>query len=170
VTITKTYQIYPWLTVELAVGSVSPGSSQTIQVICDGTVMPLGDYEGTIFVSSNDPDFPMIEIPVFFHVDYASGNESGVLSQRDVIVSPNPFSENVSIRFSLAQPSDVSLEIFDLSGELVLLLPEDFLNAGTYSFGWNGKNKSGDPVKSGIYIYRLKTDDGQIIGKIIRTE
>jgi hypothetical protein len=72
---------------------------------------------------------------------------------------PNPFNPSTEIKYSLPTESFVTLKIFDITGrEVTTLLSEQKL-AGTYKIIWNGKNKSGNDVSSGIYFYHFQADD-----------
>lgn len=157
VTVSKTFEIYPWLTVEPQSGQVAPGSSQTISVVCDGTVLPLGDYEGSIFITSNDPDYELIQLPVNFHVDYASGISAGLTRIPKVTLHPNPFREVVSIEFELEQRANVSLSIFDTFGKKVKRVVSDTYEKGNVKLLWDGTNEEGNRLTEGIYFYRLRT-------------
>jgi hypothetical protein len=167
VTITKTYVIYPWLSVDPTAGSVDPGGSHTVQVTCDGSVLPLGDYEGKIFISSNDPDFAAIEIPVYFTVDYASNIELATSNEIQVANYPNPFIDHTTFDIYLPSASVVVLEIYNFNGQKIRILMNDKLPSGLQSVRWNGNNSQESKVKSGIYFYRLKTGEYEVIKKII---
>lgn len=73
--------------------------------------------------------------------------------------SPDPFKplgSNVNtISFTLNKRSNVSLNIYDMEGNLVKSIFEGVLNRGLQSLTWDGKDKSGQIVDSGIYTYRL---------------
>jgi hypothetical protein len=73
---------------------------------------------------------------------------------------PNPFNPATNIRFSLPAASDVRLEIFDIMGRRVAILLNEKLNAGAYSVRWDGVDGDGSPMASGVYLYRLTTDNG----------
>jgi hypothetical protein len=72
---------------------------------------------------------------------------------------PNPFNPATTIRFSLARLGEVSLEIFNILGQPVAAPVEGTLPAGEHDVIWDGRNRNGEPVASGIYIYRLRADD-----------
>ena len=77
---------------------------------------------------------------------------------------PNPFNPETWIPYQLAKPSEVSLTIYDIHGQVVRTLDFGHQRAGVYrSRGrtayWDGKNEFGEPVASGIYFYTLKAGD-----------
>ncbi len=73
---------------------------------------------------------------------------------------PNPFNPETKISFALPQDSHVSLDIFDLLGRRVVRLIDGEINAGSYTVTWDGRDAGGKEASSGIYFYRLSTDQG----------
>ena len=71
---------------------------------------------------------------------------------------PNPFNPNTTIDFSLSSSSEVTLEIFNINGELITVLANGKIGAGNHSVEWNGIDSRENEVASGIYFYRLATD------------
>jgi len=71
---------------------------------------------------------------------------------------PNPFNPTTRIVFSVPAENHISLDIYNVRGEKVRTLIDNRYSAGQYKAIWDGRNESGAPVPSGIYIYRLKTD------------
>ncbi len=68
---------------------------------------------------------------------------------------PNPFNPATTIPFSLAQPSRVRIEIYNLQGQLVDVAVDDFFPAGYHQVEWNSVREEGQPLPAGIYYYRL---------------
>jgi flagellar hook assembly protein FlgD len=77
---------------------------------------------------------------------------------------PNPFNPTTTISFKIPQKSKVLLEIFDIFGKRIKTLIDDELKTGTYKVEWNGRDEKGNPLSSGIYIYRLSA------GKVFLTK
>jgi hypothetical protein len=67
---------------------------------------------------------------------------------------PNPFNPSTTIRFYLLNSTKVSLKIFDVIGREVETLLEGKMSSGNHEIIWNALN-----VSSGIYYYRLETED-----------
>jgi PKD repeat protein len=67
---------------------------------------------------------------------------------------PNPFNPATTIVFNLPFASDAKLEVYNILGQRVATLVDEHLNSGEYSFEWDGRN-----VASGIYLYRLTTNE-----------
>jgi hypothetical protein len=68
---------------------------------------------------------------------------------------PNPFNPETTIRFAVAQKSEVELDIYNLKGQKVKTLADGLYNTGNHSLVWNGKDDKGINVASGIYFYKL---------------
>lgn len=69
---------------------------------------------------------------------------------------PNPFNPTTEIAFHLDQNSMVRLQIFDLKGKTVYSPINEYMQSGTYSIQWDGRNMNGDLLPSGIYFYSLE--------------
>ena len=80
---------------------------------------------------------------------------------------PNPFNPATTIFFTLARRSDVTLTIYNLIGEKITELLDGNLAAGNYEIIWEGKDKRGKELASGVYFYRLKTDQSSITRKMV---
>jgi flagellar hook assembly protein FlgD len=80
---------------------------------------------------------------------------------------PNPFNPTTTISFELPKKSRVVLDIFNLLGRRVKALHDGIMPAGTHSIIWNGLNEAGEEVTSGIYFYRLRSDDRTACKKMV---
>ncbi|CUS88924.1 Por secretion system C-terminal sorting domain-containing protein, partial [Candidatus Kryptonium thompsonii] len=70
---------------------------------------------------------------------------------------PNPFNPTTNISFYLPVDKKISLIIYDVTGrEVVRLIDEQEFPKGKHTVTWDGKDKNGKPVSSGIYLYKLK--------------
>lgn len=72
---------------------------------------------------------------------------------------PNPFNPETTISYELPSDSKVELSVYNILGERVATLVSEFKQAGYYEVVWNGTRDDGSTVSSGIYFYRLSTDD-----------
>ncbi|MEE9190351.1 MAG: T9SS type A sorting domain-containing protein [Candidatus Neomarinimicrobiota bacterium] len=73
---------------------------------------------------------------------------------------PNPFNPNTMIRYQLPEESHVSLTIYDINGRQILQLVNESQSAGYKSIQWDSKDRFGQPVSAGLYIYHIQA--GQI--------
>ena len=75
---------------------------------------------------------------------------------------PNPFNPSTTIEFALAEGSDVTLKVFDLTGKEVAILVNETLAPGTYKVTFEA-NK----LPSAIYFYRIEADGFSQIKKLM---
>ncbi len=68
---------------------------------------------------------------------------------------PNPFNPSTTIAFSLAKDGDVSLIVYDVSGQRVRTLVDEHRKRERYSVEWDGRDDQGSPVASGVYFCRM---------------
>ena len=85
---------------------------------------------------------------------------------------PNPFNPETWIPFRLAEESDVTIDIFSATGEMIRTLSIGTIKAGDYTTPskavyWNGQNNEGEPVASGIFFYRINAGDFSATRKMI---
>ncbi|MFH1197392.1 MAG: kelch repeat-containing protein [bacterium] len=68
---------------------------------------------------------------------------------------PNPFNPATEIGFELSKEGNVSLDIYSISGKYILTLTKGNLKPGHHEYLWEGKDKYGNQLPSGVYLYRL---------------
>jgi len=112
-------------------------------------------------VELTDPGWTIDNICVITGVSTAA--EDAYLPELPKVVLqqnyPNPFNPQTTIRYTLTEPAEVSLAVYNLKGQLVRELEAGAKTAGEHSAVWNGLDQSGKPVGSGIYLYRLESGD-----------
>jgi hypothetical protein len=77
---------------------------------------------------------------------------------------PNPFNPTTTIQFKVQGskfkvPCHTTLKIYNILGETVKTLVNEFKNEGSYTVVWDGKDEKGEEVSSGIYFYQLKVGE-----------
>ena len=85
---------------------------------------------------------------------------------------PNPFNPETWIPYQLETSGDVTLQIYDTSGDLVRTLNLGFKGQGFYmtrtrAAYWDGRNNLGEQVASGIYFYSLHAPDFSATRKML---
>jgi flagellar hook assembly protein FlgD len=80
---------------------------------------------------------------------------------------PNPFNPTTTIRFALPRETEVELKVYNVSGQEVATLVQEKLAAGTYTVQWNGKTNTGQPATSGMYLYRLRSENKLVSKKLL---
>ena len=161
----RLYSPFDWLTTESFGGVIAPGESQTVNLTLNATDVETGSYETILQVRSNDPANPVLEIPVSANIEMATSSELiQEVPQRAELSQnyPNPFNPTTTIQFSLNRTSDVTLEVFNITGQRVATLINGSLNAGSHQHTFDASNLS-----SGIYMYRLKTPEQMLTRQMI---
>ncbi|EQB63767.1 MAG: Propeptide peptidase M4 and M36 [candidate division Zixibacteria bacterium RBG-1] len=78
---------------------------------------------------------------------------------------PNPFNNSTIIKFALPTDGQVSLKIYNVTGQLVKEFNE-IKSAGFHSFSWDGTNIRGEKVSSGVYLYNLEAENFREVKKM----
>ena len=68
---------------------------------------------------------------------------------------PNPFNPVTTVSYDVATPGVVSIRIYNVSGQLVRTLLDEFKGVGRYQAVWDGRNDNGATVTTGVYFYRM---------------
>ncbi len=69
---------------------------------------------------------------------------------------PNPFNPETSIAFSTKEAGNVSIEIYNIRGQKVKTILNDYRTAGNHSVVWNGRDDNNKAVASGLYFYKMR--------------
>jgi flagellar hook assembly protein FlgD len=72
---------------------------------------------------------------------------------------PNPFNPNTVIMFAIPKPGEVRIEVFNVLGQKVKTLANEFSKAGYKRVEWDGTDDNGSSVASGVYLYRMTAGD-----------
>ncbi|MFH2055766.1 MAG: FlgD immunoglobulin-like domain containing protein, partial [bacterium] len=72
---------------------------------------------------------------------------------------PNPFNPTTMIEFALPQAAEITLEVFNISGQKVATVTSGQYAAGYHRVSFDGRDEYGAPLASGIYFYRLTSSD-----------
>ncbi|MBT3346323.1 MAG: T9SS type A sorting domain-containing protein [Gemmatimonadetes bacterium] len=72
---------------------------------------------------------------------------------------PNPFNSETVIEYAIPAEARVRLRVYNLSGQVVADLVDETHVVGIYQARWDARNRAGQPVASGVYLYRLEAGD-----------
>jgi hypothetical protein len=127
--------------------------------------------QSTGFVDTRPADIPVNFLPAIMNV--CPGGDSLNCNLTDVIEVnsgqrpnryslsqnyPNPFNANTQISFALPKAGKTVLEVFNILGQKVNTLVDEYMTAGTKIANWDGRDFSGREVTSGVYFYRLRSE------------
>ena len=110
---------------------------------------------------------PRQNMPVCFRVGTAGNSVREIHGSDDSRPSefslsqnyPNPFNPVTNIEFNLPRAAYVKLDVFNIVGQRVRTLVDEEMEPGRYVADWDGKDKKGNLVSSGIYFYRMDAGD-----------
>jgi len=126
--------------------------------------------EQLIFHHADTSTVPKVDfIPFAFDMfDISAGSPTAVGDEENIVAParyeleqnyPNPFNPTTTIEFTLPHRANVEITVYNVLGQQVYNLVSQSLPAGTHSVEWDGRDKSGNTVSTGIYLYRLRADD-----------
>ncbi|MBI9032630.1 T9SS type A sorting domain-containing protein [bacterium] len=84
-----------------------------------------------------------------------------------VSIYPNPFNPTTTIRYSLEVNSPVTIDIYNIKGQLVKTFDLGIQAQGFHQVVWQGDNNTGNDLPSGIYFSKMKTQDKVDIKKVM---
>ena len=81
---------------------------------------------------------------------------------------PNPFNPTTTLSFAIPMDSKVDLVVYNLLGqEVTRIFDHKLMRAGAHEIVWDGKDNFGNPVGTGLYVYRLNAADKSAVQKMM---
>jgi hypothetical protein len=80
---------------------------------------------------------------------------------------PNPFSTTTSITYHINRSDDVRLSVYTPTGRLVTHIVDGNVGPGSHSVTWDGRDRFGNEMGSGVFYYQLATGEGTVTGKMM---
>jgi len=118
------------------------------------TLIVVAPEQGTLFTA--DSEFQIEEIKAAAGDSYIRVN---LVEEYNLLSSyPNPFNPETTVTYRLAEAGLTELTVFNLLGQPVTTLVNDFEQAGFHQVLWSGLDANGVPVGSGVYLLHLKTN------------
>jgi hypothetical protein len=108
---------------------------------------------------------------------YADGSPGGVEGEsiqdaeyriKNIKAYPNPFSQSTIVNYQLPQPGWVSLKVYNISGQLVKVLTDEWQVTGLHKISWNGLADCNGRPSNGVYFIRYDCEGMSSITKIIK--
>jgi flagellar hook assembly protein FlgD len=72
---------------------------------------------------------------------------------------PNPFNPSTNIEYDLSEAGEIKVEIFNVIGELISTIVNEYQRPGKYTVKWDGTDDSGGKAASGVYFYRVTSNE-----------
>jgi len=126
------------------------------------TPIEFGDKSASGDNVGNDLPVEVIDGKVYLHVVTSVVNEQTVPKGYKLDQNyPNPFNPTTNIPFTVINPQQVKVEVYDLHGRLVDTVFNGFVRTGEHQVTWNAEG-----LPSGIYMYKLVTQAGIEVRKM----
>jgi len=170
--------------------SISQNMGQAIQINYGDMILGQGTATELTYYSYTD-NFPVLENttywywlkcvdnageadymgPVSLFIPEGNGNNETPATPDDYGLKqnfPNPFNPDTRINFALVEDSPVQLIIYNIKGEKVKTIFEEFVPADMVQTAyWDGKDESGKTVATGVYLYRLRTNKTDFMKRML---
>jgi|GEM_PF-3710775 len=139
--------------------SIAPGNSRDLPITFSPT--DVVEYNGEMLIASNDPLMDTLRIALSGIGEVPVGIEGSNLPTEFALGEnyPNPFNPSTQIDYQVPEPAVIRLAVFNILGQRVRVLFDGDQQPGFHTVRWDGRNDYGDPVGTGVYIYRLETRD-----------
>jgi type II secretory pathway pseudopilin PulG len=112
-------------------------------------------------VNDNQAGHLIIDDFTVTQYDPVSVDEAALVIPANLTLSPaypNPFNPEVTLSFQSTEDTEViRIQVYDIQGQLVATPFQGNAIAGTYSVTWDGTNRHGESLPSGMYIVKLST-------------
>lgn len=167
------------LTAVWSTGNLDGESMSSDQALFTIQLLPIADYQVSteLFITSditlaeaytNELDVMDItlnnsEIEI---IPMATDISDNLLDGLNLNCHPNPFTENVQIKFALQNNTDANIQIFNNLGELVYSNKSNF-NSGLNQLIWDGNDSNGNRLPAGTYYLKLFADESFDTKKLV---
>jgi flagellar hook assembly protein FlgD len=71
------------------------------------------------------------------------------------------------LSFTTVVPGNTSIGVYDVSGRLVSVFPQQYFGAGQHSILFDGRSTAGAELGSGVYFYRIETSTERMTGRFV---
>ena len=141
---------------EVDITTFAIAAGENVEITVSFTPTEAMPYSGTINITSNDTNASSATVEVT-GTGGAMDNDNMVPVVTELMGNyPNPFNPTTTIRFALSTDENVSVEVYNVKGQLVKTLVNDNMQAGYHSVVWSGKDNSNKQASSGIYFYKFR--------------
>ena len=149
--------------------NLAPGASDTLYIDVIVHEQGLGTIAIKCFIVTTPSVYIVDTFRVQLNASTGIRNISSTVKDYELNQNyPNPFNPTTVIQFSLSKNQRVSLKIYNTLGmEVANLLNDENLSAGSYAYDFNADTYK---LPSGIYFYRLRTDNFSDVKKMMLTK
>jgi hypothetical protein len=146
-----------WLGIDPPHGLLQSEEDADVILVLNSNGLDDGVYASRVQIVSNDLASPEVEISVTLFVGNWSGinDETGSNYPLDFSLDqnyPNPFNAETRIQYTIHEPELVSISVYDVNGNEIIILNEGFMPSGSHQMTWNA-----DKYPAGVYFAKLST-------------
>jgi len=174
------YDGHSWLSVDITYGELLPDNYNEIQVLVDTSELTVGNYYEEIIINSNDPDEPIIIIPVYLTIVYADDVGTSSINSPQGTISHGQYSINATLEnYGSKTQNGLIANCTIMEGIFGTFLYEDF-TADFPPEGWTqeeegewtkyfGNNAGGTSPEARLYWNDINADYACLDSKPVNT-
>lgn len=114
-------------------------------------------------LTGNSNQWQFLNVPTGVKSESYSSPASFALFQN----YPNPFNPHTTIRYEVSIGAAITIDVFDIKGEKVITLVNEYKSPGRYEVQWDAATDKGAQAAEGVYLVRMIADGNQIVKKMI---
>ena len=119
---------------------------------------------------SGEMDYTTADITLMTSEITSVDNEISATAPGEFTLSqnyPNPFNPTTVIEYQIPEAANVSLQVYNVQGQLVKTLTDHHQAAGAHKVVWDGTDMSGRVVPAGVYLYQITANDFTAIRSLV---
>ncbi|KQC07127.1 MAG: hypothetical protein APR54_06355 [Candidatus Cloacimonas sp. SDB] len=153
-----------WITGEPGIinRSINSGESFDVYQVVNSSLETIEFHENTGYIYGHNNNLLKYTDPVYSNFEVETQNNDFNLS-----IYPNPFNPSTEISFSIPEFNKIELTIYNLKGEIVKKLLNEFVSPCDFSITWDSRDNQGNKLSSGLYICELNTSKNSEYKKLI---
>lgn len=150
-----------WIELHEIVRTVPSGAFHVFEFMVDSSGLSEGEYSCEVLLSNGEEEYI---VPVELNVTLTEEDEDVLenVSFIDLNAYPNPFNPQINIDFQIKDSGFCHLKIYNIKGQCVDKLIEEYKVSGKYSITWDASDRS-----SGIYFIAAENNDQKEVEKIL---
>lgn len=123
-----------------------------------------GDHTATLHIESNDEENSEVTLALNGYGEETSTTAidefNGLPTEFKLNQNyPNPFNPSTTVKYEVPKNGKVNLIVYNLQGQKVATLVNNYQTAGYHQIMWNGANDRGQKVSSGVYFLRMQAEN-----------
>ncbi|MCF7913148.1 MAG: T9SS type A sorting domain-containing protein [Candidatus Cloacimonetes bacterium] len=160
------YSPLNWINLSTSAGTLEPDESTQITINFDAAELNPGLFSALLHINTDSWDTKAIAVDL---TAYSNENNEDAIPEFDQLLGnyPNPFNPVTTIEFNLAQAGETTLKIYNIKGQLVCTVLDQYLTSGRHSITWDAADSNSKSVSSGIYFYTLSAEKQNFTRKLL---